>query len=80
MGQAGAVATQGQEVRPATHLEQTPAHQRDPLADPDRRAVAGCAGPLWPWQTVYGLFRRWQRDGSWQRILTALQAQADAKG
>jgi transposase len=33
-----------------------------------------------PWQTVYGLFRRWQRDGTWQRILTALQAQADAKG
>jgi transposase len=29
---------------------------------------------------VYGLFRRWQRDGTWQRILTALQAQADAKG
>ena len=33
-----------------------------------------------PWQTVYGLFRRWQRDGTWQRILTSLQAQADAKG
>jgi transposase len=33
-----------------------------------------------PWQTVYGLFRRWQRDGTWQRILTHLQAQADAKG
>ena len=33
-----------------------------------------------PWQTVYGLFRRWQRDGTWQRILTGLQAQADAKG
>src|SRR4029450_9249973 len=33
-----------------------------------------------PWQTVYGLFRRWQRDGTWQRILTALQAEADAKG
>jgi transposase len=29
---------------------------------------------------VYGLFRRWQRDGTWQRILTALQAQADAQG
>jgi transposase len=29
---------------------------------------------------VYGLFRRWQRDGTWQRILTRLQAQADAKG
>jgi transposase len=33
-----------------------------------------------PWQTVYGLFRRWQRDGTWSRILTALQAQADAEG
>jgi transposase len=33
-----------------------------------------------PWQTVDGLFRRWQRDGTWQRILTAVQAQADAKG
>jgi transposase len=33
-----------------------------------------------PWQTVYGLFRRWQRDGTWQRILTQLQAQADAQG
>jgi transposase len=33
-----------------------------------------------PWQTVYGLFRRWQRDGTWQRILTALQTQADARG
>ena len=33
-----------------------------------------------PWQTVYGLFRRWQRDGTWQQILTQLQAQADAKG
>ena len=33
-----------------------------------------------PWQTVYGLFRRWQRDGTWQQILTVLQAQADAEG
>jgi transposase len=33
-----------------------------------------------PWPTVSGLFRRWQRDGTWQRILTALQAQADVKG
>jgi transposase len=33
-----------------------------------------------PWQTVYGLFRRWQRDGTWRRILTQLQAQADAQG
>lgn len=33
-----------------------------------------------PWQTVYGLFRRWQRDGSWARIITGLQARADALG
>jgi transposase len=33
-----------------------------------------------PWQTVYGLFRRWQRAGTWRAILTALQAHADATG
>ncbi|MEU8206119.1 IS5 family transposase, partial [Streptosporangium sp. NPDC049046] len=33
-----------------------------------------------PWQTVYGLFRRWQRDGTWPRLLTGLQARADAAG
>jgi transposase len=33
-----------------------------------------------PWQTVYGLFRRWQRDGTWSRVLTGLQAHADAAG
>jgi transposase len=27
-----------------------------------------------PWPTIYGLFRRWQRDGTWQTIHTALQA------
>ena len=33
-----------------------------------------------PWPTIYGLFRRWQRDGTWDRILSALQAQGDAQG
>ena len=28
-------------------------------------------GEYGPWGRVYGLFRRWQRDGTWQRILTA---------
>jgi transposase len=32
------------------------------------------------WQTVYGLFRRWQRDGTWARAVTRLQAAADAAG
>ena len=33
-----------------------------------------------PWQTVYGLFRRWQRDGTWALAVTGLQAAADAAG
>jgi transposase len=33
-----------------------------------------------PWQTVYGLFRRWQREGVWAMLLTKLQAKADAAG
>jgi transposase len=33
-----------------------------------------------PWQSVYGLFRRWQRDGTWKQLLSALQALADAAG
>jgi transposase len=41
------------------------------------RDVPDCYGH---WQSVYGLYRRWQRDGSWARILTGLQARADADG
>jgi len=33
-----------------------------------------------PWQCVYWLYRRWQLDGVWSAILTALQARADAAG
>jgi transposase len=33
-----------------------------------------------PWQSVYGLFRRWQRDGTWKQLLAVLQALADAAG
>ena len=33
-----------------------------------------------PWETVYGLFRRWQRAGVWRMILSRLQALADAAG
>lgn len=33
-----------------------------------------------PWQTIYGLFRRWQRDGTWKQILAGLQTRADAAG
>jgi transposase len=32
------------------------------------------------WQSVYGLFRRWQREGTWARILARLQQLGDAAG
>ncbi|GAA5198223.1 hypothetical protein GCM10023322_71110 [Rugosimonospora acidiphila] len=41
------------------------------------RDVPACYGS---WAAVYALFRRWQRDGTWARMSTALQAQADAAG
>jgi transposase len=41
------------------------------------RDVPACYGS---WQAVYALFRRWQRAGVWPRIVTGLQACADAAG
>src|SRR3954447_7313130 len=32
------------------------------------------------WQRVYGLFRAWQRDGTWTRIVARLQGLAEAAG
>jgi transposase len=37
------------------------------------RDVPDCYGH---WRSVYGLFRRWQRDGSWARILAGRRAEA----
>ena len=33
-----------------------------------------------PWQTVYHWFNAWSRDGTWDRILEALQMRLDADG
>lgn len=33
-----------------------------------------------PWDRIYDLFRRWQRNGTWKQVLEQLQAEADAKG
>jgi len=41
------------------------------------RDIPDCYGS---WAAAYALFRRWQRDGTWARMLTALQAVADAAG
>ena len=33
-----------------------------------------------PWQTVWKRHHRFSTDGTWDKVLTALQAQADARG
>ncbi|MFK4548129.1 transposase [Streptomyces tendae] len=64
-----------------------------PPAHTKRRLINGIrwrtrAGAPWrdvperygPWETVYGLFRRWQRDGTWHRMFEQLQFRAVAEG
>jgi transposase len=33
-----------------------------------------------PWQTLYERFSRWSADGTWAKLLEAVQARADADG
>ncbi|MFF4364357.1 IS5 family transposase [Streptomyces sp. NPDC001604] len=37
-------------------------------------------GRYGPWETAYSVFRRWQIDGTWARVLQELQVKADADG
>lgn len=57
----------------SAEMDRTAAHRWDP----DRRDVPA---EYASWQTFYGLFRRWQRDGTWAKILAAVQTVADAAG
>src|SRR3954464_3142570 len=43
---AGAVAAPGEEAGRADEVDQAAADRRDPVAGPDRGAVAGCAGSV----------------------------------
>lgn len=47
-----------------------------------RTGVAWCDLPVefGPWQTVWKRHHRFLMDGAWGRVLTAVQAQADAAG
>ena len=69
-----------QETRAAAEIPQAAADRRDPLAGPHRRAVAGRPRTIRALAVGVRLFRRWQRDGTWRQIVTALQARADAAG
>jgi transposase len=75
-----APAACGKEAGPAAQAPPAAAARRDPLADPDRIAVADVPQEYGPWPSVYELFRRWQRNGTWAVLVTALQALADAAG
>ena len=33
-----------------------------------------------PWRTAYARFARWQRDGTWDRLLAHVQTKSDAVG
>jgi transposase len=33
-----------------------------------------------PWETIYGRFRRWRRDGTWAKILTSLLDALEQRG
>ena len=71
---------------PGSRLGRPPEHAKRTLIDGIRWRVR--AGAPWrdvplaygPWQTVYGLFRRWQRNGTWRTVLAGLQGRADAGG
>ena len=81
VGGAGAAAAARQEARPPAGTDETAAHRRDPVADPDRCAVARRAHrPTGRGRRSMACSRRWQRDGTWRKILTALQGRADAAG
>src|SRR4051794_32673026 len=80
MGQAGAAVPKGKKAgRP-------PIWPRRQLVDGIRWRTR--AGTPWrdvperygPWDRIYDLFRRRQRDGTWKRIVTELQAQSDETG
>ena len=50
------------------------------IADMGAGACAVTAVISADWQTVYGLFRRRQRDGTWDAILAAVETVADTAG
>lgn len=55
------------------------AHRRDLVAGSHGFAVKGDVPERYgPCQTAYTLFRRWQIDGTWARVLKKLQVRADA--
>jgi transposase len=53
-----------------------PADRRHPLGPVRRRPLAHPPKEFGPWQTVYDRFRKWCRNGLWDKILRYLRARA----
>ncbi len=80
MGGAGAVVAEGGQGRAAARLASAAADRRHTVPGPTGVPWRDVPVEYGPWSRIYDLFRRWQRNGTWQRILTRLQSLADAKG
>ncbi|MFR0357618.1 transposase [Streptomyces sediminimaris] len=72
VGPAGAGATAGHQTGPAAGVDATAADERRTVANPDRCPWRDAPERHGPWERVYDLFRRWQRDGTWARLVSRL--------
>ena len=57
-----------------------PGAQRHSLEAAHRRPWRDLPERYGPWRTVYARFVRWQRDGTWDRLLAQVQTKSDAVG
>lgn len=67
-----------QQRQPGQHRGSEPVNQTNLHGAPSSQVQAG--GRVPDALQVYGLFRRWQRDGTWRVILAGLQGRAGAAG
>jgi transposase len=80
VGAAGAAVASWQEGGQPAEMDETAAHRRDPVRTRCGKSWRDVPERYGHCQTVYGLFRRWQRAGVWALLLKMLQAFADAAG
>ncbi|MGW1727675.1 transposase [Streptomyces sp. NPDC002306] len=79
MGCAEAAVAEGREARPAADTDLTAADRRHTFRVRTGIPWQDMPAEYGPWGRTYDLFRRWQRNGTWQRIFTELEARADTK-